>query len=48
MVKDGEITTSISAILLAGGKSRRLGRDKALENIGGERIIDKVITKVSK
>ena len=48
MVKDGETTTSISAILLAGGKSRRLGRDKALENIGGERIIDKVITKVSK
>ena len=47
MVKGAEIDSRISAILLAGGKSRRLGRDKALENLGGKRIIDRVISKVS-
>jgi len=47
MVRCTERDTRISAILLAGGKSRRLGRDKALENLGGERIIDRVIGKVA-
>ena len=33
----------LTGILLAGGKSRRLGRDKAQELIGGRRIIDRVL-----
>ena len=33
----------LTGILLAGGRSRRLGRDKAVERIGSERIIDRVI-----
>lgn len=32
-----------TAIVLAGGKSRRLGRDKAQEVIAGERMIDRII-----
>ena len=35
--------SELTGILLAGGKSRRLGRDKAQEVIGGRRIIDRVI-----
>ena len=33
----------LTGILLAGGKSRRLGRDKAQELVGGRRIIDRVL-----
>ena len=33
----------VTGIILAGGKSRRLGRDKAWEDVGGKRIIDRVI-----
>ncbi len=33
----------LTGILLAGGRSRCLGRDKAVERIGSERIIDRVI-----
>ena len=29
----------VSSIILAGGKSRRLGRDKAIEPVGGEPLI---------
>ena len=47
MYTNTEIDSEISGILLAGGKSRRLGRDKALENLGGERIIDRVISRVA-
>ena len=35
--------SELTGILLAGGKSRRLGRDKAQEVIGGRRIIDRAI-----
>ena len=34
--------------MLAGGKSLRLGRDKALEQIGGQRLIERVIERLSR
>ncbi len=37
----------VSAIVLAGGRSRRLGRNKALEAIGGQPLIRRVIDRVS-
>ena len=36
----------ISAVILAGGQSRRLGRDKAVEPIGGLPLIRRVIERV--
>ena len=33
----------VTGIILAGGKSSRLGRDKASVDVGGQRIIDRVI-----
>ena len=38
---------SVSAIILAGGLSRRLGRDKAIEPIAGEPIIARVIKRLA-
>ena len=37
----------MTSIVLAGGKSSRLGRDKALEKIGGEYLIERVIGSLS-
>ena len=37
----------MTAIILAGGKSSRLGRDKALEKIGGKYLIERVIDSLS-
>ena len=37
----------MTAILLAGGKSSRLGRDKALEKISGKYLIERVIDSLS-
>jgi molybdopterin-guanine dinucleotide biosynthesis protein A len=37
----------VTAIVLAGGKSSRLGRDKALEKIGGKYLIERVIDSLS-
>ena len=37
----------MTAIILAGGKSLRLGRDKALEEIGGKSLIERVIERLS-
>lgn len=37
----------ITGIVLAGGLSRRLGRDKAVESIGGEPLISRVIGRLS-
>ena len=34
---------NITGIVLAGGKSSRLGREKALEKIGGMRLIERVV-----
>lgn len=38
--------TEVSAIVLAGGLSRRLGRDKAVEPFGGEPLIARVIRRL--
>ena len=40
--------THLTGIILAGGRSRRLGQDKAVQSVGGIRIIDRVITKLSR
>ena len=37
----------VSSIILAGGKSRRLGRDKAIEPVGGEPLIARVVARLS-
>ena len=39
--------TDITAAILAGGQSRRLGRDKAVEPFGGEPLIRRVIRRAS-
>ena len=36
-----------SGIILAGGRSRRLGRDKAVESVGGQPLIQRVIQRLS-
>jgi molybdopterin-guanine dinucleotide biosynthesis protein A len=38
----------MTSIVLAGGKSLRLGRNKALEEIGGRRLIERVIERLSR
>ena len=40
--------TDVSGIVLAGGLSRRLGRDKAAEPVGGEPLIKRVMGRLSK
>ena len=37
----------VSGIVLAGGMSRRLGRDKAVEPVGGEPLLSRVIGRLS-
>ncbi|MDE2788479.1 MAG: molybdenum cofactor guanylyltransferase [Chloroflexota bacterium] len=39
--------TPITAVILAGGQSRRLGRDKAIEPFDGEPLIRRVIRRAS-
>ena len=38
----------MTSIVLAGGKSLRLGRNKALEEIGGRRLIERVIERLAR
>ena len=41
------VQSKISGIVLAGGMSRRLGRDKAVEPVGGEPLITRVLRRLS-
>ena len=41
------VQSKISGIVLAGGMSRRLGRDKAVEPVGGEPLIMRVLHRLS-
>lgn len=41
------VTSDITAVILARGQSRRFGRDKALEPIGGEPMIRRVIQRAA-
>ncbi len=38
---------AVSGVVLAGGQSRRLGRDKAVEIVGGQPIIRRVLERVA-
>ena len=40
-------TDAVTGIVLAGGMSRRLGRDKAVETIGGQSLISRVLDSLS-
>ncbi len=40
-------TDAVTGIVLAGGMSRRLGRDKAVEAIGGQSLISRVLDGLS-
>ncbi len=42
-----ERADSVSAVVLAGGLSRRLGRDKAVEPLAGEPLIRRVLSRVA-
>ena len=44
---DVQTNSAVSGVVLAGGMSRRLGRNKALESIGGEPLIARVIGRLS-
>ncbi|MFN8470610.1 MAG: molybdenum cofactor guanylyltransferase [Anaerolineae bacterium] len=39
---------ALSAIILSGGQSRRMGRDKALLELDGERLLDRVANTLSR
>ena len=41
------VDSNITAVILAGGQSRRLGRDKAVEPFAGEPLIRRVIRRAS-
>jgi molybdopterin-guanine dinucleotide biosynthesis protein A len=40
---NSEHISGVTGIVLAGGKSLRLGREKALERVGGKRLIEKAV-----
>ena len=41
------VRPDVSAVVLAGGMSRRLGRDKAVEPLGGQPLIARVLSRVA-
>ncbi|MBU2510600.1 molybdenum cofactor guanylyltransferase [bacterium] len=44
---DLELKTKTAAVILAGGKSSRMGQDKSLLEIGGRTLLERVISSVS-
>jgi molybdopterin-guanine dinucleotide biosynthesis protein A len=38
----------LSVVILAGGKSSRMGRDKALMPVGGQRIVDRIVAQLGR
>lgn len=48
MEDSGQRSSGITAVILAGGMSRRLGRNKALEPFEGEPLILRVISRMSR
>ena len=48
MFGGNELTTlDVSCIILAGGKSRRLGRNKVIEKIGNQSLLERVVSSLS-
>ena len=47
MNRHGQLNSNVTAVILAGGMSRRLGRNKALEPFEGEPLIKRVISRMS-
>ena len=45
-IKEGH-TLDISCVVLAGGKSLRLGRDKIVENVGKKSLLQRVVSRLS-
>ncbi len=37
------LSSEVTGVVLAGGQSRRMGRNKALMQLGGERLVDRVV-----
>lgn len=40
--------SGLAAVVLAGGRGRRLGADKALVRVGGTRLVDRVVEEVAR
>ncbi|MFQ5875589.1 MAG: molybdenum cofactor guanylyltransferase, partial [Dehalococcoidia bacterium] len=43
----GEGRMQVSGVVLAGGRSKRLGRNKSIEKVGGQPLIQRVIQRLS-
>ena len=45
--REHPLEAQVSCVVLAGGQSRRLGRDKAIEPVGGQPLISRVVERIS-